>query len=187
MSYFELLLAAAALSMEAFAVSIAQGLGSQKLKYSQMISFALCFGGFQGMMPTIGYFLGKAFESYLTSAGHYIVLILLGYIGCSMILDSRSNKTEHQSVPLTAPLLLIQGIAVSIDAFAAGVSFAALPYMDIFTAASLTALTTFLCAVTGISFGEKLGMKTASRAMLAGGVILVGIGVKVFVGHVVFA
>lgn len=187
MSYFELLLTAVGLSMDAFAVSISNGLSAQKLHMSQVLSIALCFGGFQGMMPTIGCYLGLAFESYITSVDHYIALILLGYIGIRMILDSRSPGTESASRPLTAPLLLTQGVATSIDALAAGISFAALPGVNILTAASLIALITFACTIIGVSFGKKFGETLGSRATFFGGVILVGIGVKIFVEHVFFS
>lgn len=187
MSYLELFLLAFGLSMDAFAVSITNGLYSQKLKRSQIISIGLCFGGFQGMMPTIGYFLGMAFAAFITSADHYIALILLGYIGGSMIVDSRGGRQEISPAVLTAPLLLVQGIATSIDALAVGVSLAALPAVNILTAASLIALVTFFCSVIGVRCGRKFGEKLGSHATLMGGVILVGIGVKIFVEHMFFA
>ena len=187
MSFLELFLLAFGLSMDAFAVSLTNGMYSQKLKYSQVISVGMCFGGFQGMMPTIGYFLGMAFASFITSADHYIALILLGYIGGSMIVDSRSGHQEASSASLTASLLLVQGIATSIDALAVGVSLAALPNVNILSAASLIALVTFFFSVLGVRCGRLCGEKLGSHATLIGGVILVGIGVKIFVEHMFFA
>ncbi len=187
MSYIELFLIAVGLSMDAFAVSISDGLCCTKLKKSQMLAIALCFGGFQGLMPTIGFFLGKAFESYITAVDHYIALVLLGYIGGKMIYDALSKKEEEAHSVLTAPLLLTQGIATSIDALAVGVSFAALPNVSIFAAASFIACVTFVCSIIGVCFGKKFGEKLGSRAMLVGGLILVGIGVKIFIEHLFFS
>ncbi len=187
MSYIELFLIAVGLSMDAFAVSISDGLCCTKLKKSQMLAIALCFGGFQGLMPTIGFFLGKTFESYITAVDHYIALVLLGYIGGKMIYDALSQKEEESHSTLTAPLLLTQGIATSIDALAVGVSFAALPDVSILAAASFIACVTFVCSIIGVCFGKKFGEKLGSRAMLVGGLILVGIGVKIFIEHVFFS
>ncbi len=187
MSYIELFLVAVGLSMDAFAVAISNGLCCQKLRKSQILAIGFCFGGFQGLMPTIGFFLGKAFESYITAVDHYIALILLGYIGGKMIFDAITNKEEtEQSRLLTAPLLLTQGIATSIDALAVGVSFAALPDVSIIAAAAFIACITFLCSVIGVCSGKKFGEKLGSRATLLGGLILVGIGVKIFVEHMFF-
>lgn len=187
MSYIELFLVAVGLSMDAFAVSISNGLCCQKLRRSQILSIGLCFGGFQGLMPAIGFLLGKAFESYITAVDHYIALILLGYIGGKMIADTFSDNDEaEQSRLLTAPLLLTQGIATSIDALAVGVSFAALPDVNIVAAAAFIACITFGCSVIGVCFGKKFGEKLGSRATFLGGLILVGIGVKIFVEHMFF-
>ncbi len=186
MTYIELFLIAVGLSMDAFAVSISNGLCCTKLKRSQMLAIGVCFGGFQGLMPTIGYFLGKAFESYITAIDHYIALILLGYIGGKMIFDAFSKNEEASYNTLTTPLLLTQGIATSIDALAVGVSFAALPNVNIAAAALSIAAVTFVCSLIGVAFGRKFGEKLGSRATLLGGLILVGIGVKIFVEHMFF-
>ncbi|MBE6851089.1 MAG: manganese efflux pump [Ruminococcus sp.] len=187
MSYIELFLIAIGLSMDAFAVSISNGLCCTKLKKSQVLAIGVCFGGFQGLMPTIGYFLGKAFESYITAVDHYIALILLGYIGGKMIFDAVTQKEEEKHTSLTPVLLLTQGIATSIDALAVGVSFAALPDVNIIAAALFIAGVTLICSVIGVCFGKFFGEKLGSRAMLAGGLILVGIGVKIFVEHMFFS
>ncbi len=187
MSYIELFLIAVGLSMDAFAVSISDGLCCTKIKKSQILAIGVCFGGFQGLMPTIGYFLGKAFESYITAVDHYIALILLGYIGGKMIFDALSNKEEEKHTVLTPMLLLTQGIATSIDALAVGVSFAALPDVNIVAAALFIAGVTLVCCILGVWFGKFFGEKLGSRAMLAGGLILVGIGVKIFVEHMFFS
>lgn len=187
MSYIELFLIAIGLSMDAFAVSISNGLCCTKLKKSQVLAIGVCFGGFQGLMPTIGYFLGKAFESYITAIDHYIALILLGYIGGKMVYDALTQKEEEKHTSLPPSLLLTQGIATSIDALAVGVSFAALPNVNIIAAALFIAGVTFVCSVIGVCFGKFFGEKLGSRAMLAGGLILIAIGVKIFVEHMFFS
>ena len=115
MSYIELFLIAIGLSMDAFAVSISNGLCCTKLKKSQVLAIGVCFGGFQGLMPTIGYFLGKAFESYITAIDHYIALILLGYIGGKMLYEGvcgEDGKEENHGVGFKA--LMIQGVATMV-------------------------------------------------------------------------
>ncbi len=187
MSWIEILLIGVGLSMDAFAVSITNGLSCTNLKRSQMLWIAVCFGGFQGLMPTLGFFLGKAFESYISALDHWIALVLLGYIGGKMIFDALTDKAEEKSYQLTARLLLMQGVATSIDALAVGVSFAALPDVQILPAASMITATTFVFSLVGVLFGKKVGQKLGNHAQLIGGLILVGIGIKIFVEHTFFS
>ena len=184
MTYPELFLAALALSMDAFAVALANGISNQKMRFSQILSIALCFGGFQGMMPTIGFFLGRTFASYITSISHILPLILLGYIGGGMISESRNAKPAA-SVPLTTSLLLMQGAASGIDALVAGVSFSGLPHMDILTASALLALFTFLFTAIGVGCGKKCSPYRGNQARLLGGMLLLGIGMKIFLSHLI--
>lgn len=188
MSFAEILLTAVGLSMDAFAVSVTDGLCCSGLKKKQSVRIGLCFGMFQGIMPLTGFFLGKAFESCITAFDHYIALILLGYIGGKMILDAvrESGKDAPEAYELTPKLLILQGIATSIDALAVGVSFAVLPDVNIFCAVAEIAVMTCLLSLTGVRFGRKFGAKLGNRALLAGGVILVGIGIKIFMEHVFF-
>lgn len=188
MTYIELLLIAIGLSMDAFAVSITNGLCCTNLKKNQIFMIGLCFGGFQGLMPTAGFFLGKAFEVYITALDHYIALVLLGYIGGKMIYDALTEKEETgNQYTLTVRTLLMQGVATSIDALAVGVSFAALPGVNIMVAALSIAVVTFAFSVVGVCFGKRFGARLGSRALLAGGMILVGIGVKIFIEHMFFS
>ena len=187
MSIIDIILVAIGLSMDAFAVSITNGLCCQHLRRSQMLSVAVCFGGFQALMPTIGYFLGKAFEGYISALDHYIALILLGYIGGKMIFDALTGSAEEHSYALTAKLLLMQGVATSIDALAVGVSFATLPNVQIVPAVLLIGGITFLLSLTGVLIGKKTGQKLGSRAQIVGGLILIGIGIKIFVEHMFFS
>ena len=186
MSVTELILIGIGLSMDAFAVSITNGLSARQLKRSTMLADAVCFGVFQGLMPTIGFFLGKAFETYIRTFDHWIALLLLAWIGGKMIWDAFRGEEESGEYTLTVKLLLAQGVATSIDALAVGVSFAALPDVQILPAALLICCETFAFSLIGIVFGKKAGAKLGSHAQLVGGIILVGIGIKIFVEHMFF-
>ncbi len=187
MNYLEIVLIGIGLSMDAFAVSITNGLCCTDLKRSKMLWLAVCFGAFQGLMPTAGFFLGKAFERYITVIDHWIALVLLGYIGGKMLFDALTEREEENTYALTAKLLLMQGIATSIDALAVGVSFAALPDIRIIPTALLIMSITFMLSLVGVTFGTKVGQKLGSRAQIVGGLILIGIGVKIFIEHVFFS
>ena len=189
MNFAEILLTAVGLSMDAFAVSVTDGLCCTNLKKRQSVWIGLCFGLFQGIMPLAGFFLGKAFEASVTAVDHYIALILLGYIGGKMIYDSiqEAKQNAPESYPLTAKMLILQGIATSIDALAVGVSFAVLPDVNIFCAVAGIALITCLLSLIGVRFGKQFGEKLGSRALLTGGVILVCLGMKIFIQHVFFS
>lgn len=187
MGYIELFLIGAGLSMDAFAVSITNGLCGTNLKRRTMFWIALCFGVFQGLMPTAGFFLGKAFEVYISAVDHWIALVLLGYIGGKMLFDALTEKAEEKAYLLTVKLLLMQGVATSIDALAVGVSFAALPDVRILPAALLITGVTFALSLVGVGFGTKVGQKLGNHAQFVGGLILIGIGVKIFAEHVFFS
>lgn len=186
MTLLELILIGIGLSMDAFAVSITNGLSCKSLRRSQMLADAVCFGVFQGLMPTLGFFLGKAFAAYICAFDHWIALILLGYIGGKMIFDALRPDEESGSYTLTPKLLLTQGIATSIDALAVGVSFAALPNVNIVYAALLICFETFAFSLVGIVFGKKVGARLGDRAQFVGGLILIGIGLKIFIEHMFF-
>jgi len=188
MNFLELLLTAVGLSMDAFAVSITDGICCQDLKKREAVKIGLCFGIFQGIMPLMGFFLGKAFENYITAVDHYVALILLGYIGIRMILDAvhESKQETQENNRLTFKFLILQGIAVSIDALAVGVSFAALQNINIYYAVSEIAVITAILSLIGVRSGRKFGMKSGSRALLTGGLILICLGIKIFIEHVFF-
>lgn len=194
MGIIELLLLAVGLSMDAFAVSIGNGLTMKKSSIKAALAIALSFGLFQALMPTVGYFLGSAFENIIKEFDHYIALLFLGFIGGKMIFDGikeirekRSGKGEEEKpFKLSFGTLLIQAVATSIDALIVGVSFAALPDVNIWAAVSLIGVTTFTISIFGVFFGKKFGQLLGSKAEIFGGLILVGIGVKVFVEHMFF-
>lgn len=188
MGIAELILIGIGLSMDAFAVSVTNGLCCKEIRAGKTVMTGLCFGGFQGFMPLIGYFLGRGFAKYITSLDHIIALILLGFIGGQMIIESfKKDEDEKNEVRLTPKMLLMQGVATSIDALAVGVSFAALPDVNIAFAASAICCITFVFSVVGVGIGKKFGTVLNSKAQLVGGLILVGIGVKIFVEHTFFS
>ncbi len=189
MNLIEIFLTAVGLSMDAFAVSVTNGLCCANPEKKNALRIGLCFGLFQGLMPLTGFFLGKAFEQYITAVDHYIALILLGYIGGKMIFDAvkESRQGETESYVLTAKLLFLQGIATSIDALAVGVSFAALANIHIFYAAAEIAVITCILSLIGVRFGKQFGTKLGSRAQLTGGLILICLGLKIFIEHMFFS
>ena len=194
MGFIELLLLAIGLAMDAFAVSIGNGLSMKKQNPKAALAIAFSFGLFQALMPTLGYFLGSAFEDMIRQFDHFIALIFLGFIGGKMIFDGikeliADKKGETEELPefkLTFGKLLIQAIATSIDALIVGVSFAALPDVNIWTAVLLIGAVTFAISLAGVFSGKKFGQLLGSKAEIFGGIILVGIGLKVFIEHVFF-
>ena len=194
MGIIELLLIAVGLSMDAFAVSIGNGLSMKKSTPKAALAIALSFGLFQAGMPLAGYFLGSAFENVIKEFDHFIALIFLGFIGGKMIFDGikelrakkRGEEEEEKPFKLSFGTLMLQAIATSIDALIVGVSFAALPDVNIWAAVMLIGLTTFNISLVGVFFGKKFGQLLGSKAEVLGGIILVGIGLKVFIEHMFF-
>ena len=180
--------------MDAFAVSIGNGLSMKKQNPKAAFAIAFSFGLFQALMPTLGYFLGSAFEDVIRQFDHYIALIFLGFIGGKMIFDGikeliadkKGEAEEIQEFHLSLGKLLIQAVATSIDALIVGVSFAALPDVNIWTAVLLIGVVTFAISLIGVFSGKKFGQLLGSKAEIFGGLILVGIGLKVFIEHVFF-
>ena len=187
MSIFELFLIAVGLSMDAFAVAICKGLSMRKMNYRHAAVIALFFGGFQALMPLIGWVLGKQFERYITSVDHWIAFILLAIIGMNMIREALGKDDEEeekgcQGDRLDLKELLMMAIATSIDALAVGVTFAILP-VSIVPAVSLIGITTFVLSLIGVSLGRVFGAKFKSKAEFLGGAILILIGVKILLEH----
>lgn len=186
MGIFELLLIGIGLSMDAFAVSICQGLSMKKLRMDSIFLIAVFFGGFQAFMPFIGWGLGKQFEAYIIPVDHWVAFILLLFIGGKMIYEVTKSKTEsfeeECEIKLKIKELLILSIATSIDALAVGVTFAFLK-VNIIPAVSLIGVTTFLLSGAGVYIGNIFGSKFKSKAELAGGIILILIGFKILLEH----
>ena len=187
MSYFEIFMIGVGLSMDAFAVAICKGLAMPKLNKAQTLVIALFFGGFQALMPFIGWMLGKQFESYITSFDHWIAFILLAIIGGKMILDVIKGRDDEEETAVTESKLDIKelfmlAVATSIDALAVGISFAFLQ-VKIVSAITVIGCTTFCISAIGVFVGHKFGAKYEDKASLVGGVILILIGLKILLEH----
>lgn len=181
MSIWEVFLVAVGLSMDAFAVAVCKGLKMPKINKKQTALIALFFGGFQALMPLIGYFLGNQFEEYIVSIDHWITFVLLGIIGGKMIYES-FKKDEEDEGDFSIRELFVLAIATSIDALAVGITFAFLK-VNIAISVSLIGITTFILSVIGVFIGHKFGEKYKSKAEFAGGLILILIGLKILLEH----
>ena len=180
----EIILLSLGLSMDAFAVAAADGLCCKNLTRVWYAAIGLTFGIMQGLMPCLGYLLGIHVSGVISAFDHWIALILLGFIGIRMILESRHSGTENADSHMTLRLLLLQGIATAIDAFAVGISFAA-GGVPIVSAVSIIAAVTCVLSMLGVLLGRRSGAYIGSRAQIFGGLLLIGIGVKIFLGDVV--
>lgn len=186
MGIIELLLLAAGLSMDAFAVSVCKGLSVEKTEVKHMAIAGIWFGGFQALMPIIGYFLGSTFMKYISAFDHWVAFILLFLIGLNMIKESFAAEEEAVSSSFAFKTMLVMAVATSIDALAVGITFAFLK-VNIFLSAALIGITTFAFSAAGIKIGGIFGCKFKSKAELAGGIILILLGTKILLEHTVFA
>lgn len=182
MSLFELFIIAVGLSMDAFAVSVCKGLAMKKLSYKKAVIIGLWFGGFQALMPLIGYLLGSQFEQYITQIDHWIAFVLLSLIGGSMIKEALSKEEEEENDSIDIKTMFLLAVATSIDALAVGVTFAFLQ-VNIFAAISFIGVITFTLSVIGVKVGNIFGTKYKSKAELAGGLILIIMGLKILLQH----
>jgi Predicted membrane protein len=205
MGFIELLLIGAGLSMDAFAVAVCKGLNMRKINYRHSIVIALFFGGFQAVMPLIGWLLGRNFEQYIVSFDHWVAFVLLALIGGKMIFESLKKEPESAASPagsaksgevcpddgsarlpasdsLNIKELFVMAIATSIDALAVGITFAFLR-VNIVSSVSMIGVITFALSFIGVVIGNKFGSKYEKKAELAGGITLVLIGVKILLEH----
>ncbi len=183
MRLFELILLAVGLSMDAFAVSICKGLAMGKARWRDAIVVGLWFGGFQALMPLLGYFVGSRFAEAISAFDHWIAFGLLLLIGISMIREAFGAEEEDKSgASLAVKAMLLLAVATSIDALAVGVTFAFLS-VRLVPAVCLIGCVTFALSVLGVRLGAIFGMKYKSRAELAGGIILILLGVKILLEH----
>ena len=185
LSLLELVILAVGLSMDAFAVSICKGLSVQRLLPRHLVICGLYFGGFQALMPLIGWLLGVRFQTMITNVDHWIAFILLGIIGFNMIRESRSRDEELPDPDFGIKTMLAMAVATSIDALAVGVTFAFLA-VRILPAIALIGVTTFLFSAAGVKIGNVFGLKYKSRAELLGGIVLIAIGLKILIEHLFF-
>lgn len=183
MGILELFILAVGLSMDAFAVSVCKGLSTEKLKAKHYLIIGAWFGGFQALMPTIGYFLGSTFEKYITSFDHWVAFVLLAIIGGNMIREGVSKDEEKANDSFTFKTMIVLAVATSIDALAVGITFGLLPDVNIAAAVSFIGVITFVLSAVGLKVGNIFGLKYKSKAEIVGGVILVLIGTKILLEH----
>ena len=177
--FAELFFIAVGLSMDAFAVSVCKGLGMPRLDMRQAIVIALFFGGFQALMPVVGWAVGEQFAHYVTAYAHWIAFALLVFIGAKMVWDARNEESDaSEASRLDLKELVMLAIATSIDALAVGVSFAFLD-VSIAPSAALIGITTFTLSLVGVAIGNRFGARWEKPAAIVGGIVLVLIGVKV--------
>lgn len=185
MSLFELFIIAVALSMDAFAVAVCKGLSQCRWSPKNAVIIGLYFGGFQALMPLIGYILGSQFQSAITSFDHWIAFILLVIIGLSMIKEALSRDSDSCDASVAVKDMLVLAFATSIDALAIGVTFAFLQ-VHIVPAVSFIGVITFVLSIAGVKTGTVFGCKYKSKAEFAGGAILIIMGLKILTEHLFF-
>ena len=179
MSLLELFILAVGLSMDAFAVSICKGLSLCRITPKHMCIAGAWFGGFQALMPLIGYFLGSVFSEIVTKYDHWVAFILLAFIGGNMIKESLETEADSCDASMTMRSMFLLAIATSIDALAVGVTFAFLN-VSIVPAVCFIGVVTFVFSALGVKIGSIFGTKYKSKAELFGGIVLILIGVKIF-------
>lgn len=183
MGILELLILAIGLSMDAFAVSVCKGLAMKKLEFKNMAIVGLWFGGFQALMPTIGYFLGVQFKNQITAIDHWIAFVLLGIIGANMIKEACSKDDEEEvKANLDVKTMFMLAIATSIDALAVGITFAFLS-VNLVHAVTFIGITTFILSAVGVGIGNIFGTNYKAKAEIAGGIILILLGIKILLEH----
>ena len=176
MGFWELFILAVGLSMDAFAVSVCKGLSLGKIKAKHMCLAGIWFGGFQALMPLVGYFLGSFFADVITKYSHWIAFVLLAFLGAKMIKES--FESEELDDNMGWKTMLVLAVATSIDASAVGVTFAFLD-VNILFAVIVIGVTTFAFSAAGVKIGSVFGEKYKSKAEIAGGIILILIGLKI--------
>ena len=183
----ELFIIAVSLAMDAFAVSICKGLSAGRSRLGGCLACGIWFGGFQALMPLIGWLLGVRFQGMIVSIDHWIAFILLGMIGFNMVRESRGGGAEELDCSYSPRAMLPLAVATSIDALAVGVTFAFLQVDNIFLAVAFIGATTFVLSAAGVKVGAAFGVRFKSKAELAGGLILMGMGAKILVEHTLLA
>lgn len=184
LGFLELFAIAVGLSMDAFAVSVCKGLGAGTGKLKHALYAGLWFGGFQALMPFLGYFFGSQFEGVATKYDHWIAFVLLVIIGANMVKEARS-RTEELDASFSFKTMFMLAVATSIDALAVGVTFAFLR-VQIVPAALFIGLTTFVFSAAGVRVGGVFGLKCKSKAEIFGGCVLILLGVKILIEHLFF-
>lgn len=188
MGLLELFLLAIGLSMDAFAVSVCKGLAMQKVNFRSAAICGVWFGGFQALMPTIGFFLGALFADAIEAFDHWVAFALLAIIGINMLKEALEKKDESGDNPekdadLSVKTMFLMAVATSIDALAVGISLAMVGSVNIWLAAAFIGICTCLLSALGVKIGNVFGSRYEKKAELAGGVILILLGVKILLEH----
>ncbi len=192
MDIIEIVFLAVGLSMDAFAVSVCKGLAISKISFKKAAICGVWFGGFQALMPMIGYLLGAGFTGYITGITPWIAFVLLSLIGGNMIKEAISGDEEKANDSLGIKVMFTMAVATSIDALALGVTFACVPVsilssagglLNTFVGVIIIGITTFILSCIGVKIGNVFGLKYKSKAELAGGIILICLGLKILLEH----
>lgn len=182
MGIIELLILSVGLGMDAFAVSICKGISMKKMNWKKACIIGLYFGGFQALMPVVGYFLGATFAKAISSIDHWIAFILLGIIGGNMVREAFSKEKENCNDDVGFKAMIILAVATSIDALTVGITFSFLK-VNLILAISLIGIITFVLSVIGTKIGNKFGDKYKNKAEFVGGIVLILLGLKILVEH----
>lgn len=185
MGLIELFLIAVGLSMDAFAVSVCKGLAMPKCTFKKAAIVGLWFGGFQALMPAIGYILGAQFQEAIASIDHWIAFVLLALIGGNMIREALDNDEEEADASLDVKTMFLLAVATSIDALAIGITFAFLK-VNIIPAVCFIGIVTFIISFAGVKIGNVFGARYKNKAEIVGGVILILLGLKILLEHLGF-
>lgn len=185
MGLIELFLIAVGLSMDAFAVSVCKGLAMPKCTFKKVAIVGLWFGGFQALMPAIGYVLGAQFQETIASIDHWIAFVLLALIGGNMIHEALDNDEEEADASLDVKTMFLLAVATSIDALAIGITFAFLK-VNIIPAVCFIGIVTFIISFAGVKIGNVFGVRYKNKAEIVGGVILILLGLKILLEHLGF-
>ena len=185
MGLIELFLIAVGLSMDAFAVSVCKGLAMPKCTFKKAAIVGLWFGGFQALMPAIGYILGAQFQETIASIDHWIAFVLLALIGGNMIHEALDNDEEEADASLEVKTMYLLAVATSIDALAIGITFAFLK-VNIIPAVCFIGIVTFIISFAGVKIGNVFGVRYKNKAEIVGGVILILLGLKILLEHLGF-
>ena len=185
MGLIELFLIAVGLSMDAFAVSVCKGLAMPKCTFKKAAIVGLWFGGFQALMPAIGYILGAQFQETIASIDHWIAFVLQALIGGNMIHEAMDNDEEEADASLDVKTMFLLAVATSIDALAIGITFAFLK-VNIIPAVCFIGIVTFIISFAGVKIGNVFGVRYKNKAEIVGGVILILLGLKILLEHLGF-
>lgn len=183
MGFWELLLLGVGLSMDAFAVSVCKGLAMKKATLKAELTCGIWFGGFQALMPLIGFYLGTLFADAIQAFDHWIAFGLLALIGGNMLKEAFGDEEENADADLSVRTMFLMAVATSIDALAVGISLAMAGNVNIFEAIALIGVTTFLLSACGVAVGNIFGSRYEKKAEIAGGIILILLGMKILLEH----